>query len=130
MKKATFVIAVLLLALVRQAQADFVQTFNTGFANGGVIPDGSLTGWSDTRTLVGVPGGPITDVSVTLNLSGGWNGDLYAYLVHSSGFAVLLNRVVRDTGNSPGYSTAGMNLTLNDAGSLNIHSVLAPSGGP
>ena len=33
---------------------------------------------------------------MTLNLSGGWNGDLYAYLVHNSGFAVLLNRVGRN----------------------------------
>ena len=56
MKRATLVIAVLLLALARPAQANFVQTFNTGFQNGGVIPDGSLTGWSDTRTLSGAAG--------------------------------------------------------------------------
>ena len=129
MKKATFVIAVLLLALARQAQADFVQTFNTGFANGGVIPDGSFTGWSDTRA-VSTPGlDHITDLSVSLNLSGGWNGDLYAYLVHSSGFAVLLNRVGRATSNAPGFGTAGMNVILSDAGSLNIHSVPVPTSG-
>ena len=90
-------VAVLLLALTRPAQADFVQTFITDFQNGAVIPDGNLTGWSDTRTLSGAPSGPITNVSVTLDLSGGWNGDLYAYLVHDSGFAVLLNRVGRET---------------------------------
>jgi subtilisin-like proprotein convertase family protein len=121
MKKATFVTAVLLLALARSAQADFVQTFTTGFQNGGVIPDGSFTGWSDTHNLAGAPSS-ITDVSVSLNLSGGWNGDLYAYLVHSSGFAVLLNRVGRETGNTPGYGNAGMNVVLNDAASVNIHS--------
>jgi len=106
MKKATLVIAVLLLALAHPAQADFVQTFNTGFQNGGVVPDGSLTGWSDTRNVTGA-GGAITDVNVTLSLSGGWNGDLYAYLVHNSGFAVLLNRVGRATGNPTGYGDAG-----------------------
>jgi subtilisin-like proprotein convertase family protein len=124
MKKAAFVIVLLLLALARPAQADFVQTFNTGFQNGGVIPDGSLTGWSDTVN-VSVPGtslNQMTDVSVTLNLSGGWNGDLYAYLVHNSGFAVLLNRVGRGTGDAPGYGNAGMNVVLNDAGGVNIHS--------
>jgi len=121
MKRITFVTAVAVLALVRLAQADFVQTYNTGFQNGGVIPDGSLTGWSDTRTVSASPG-LITDVSVSLNLSGGWNGDLYAYLVHSSGFAVLLNRVGVDGINSAGYGNAGMNVVLNDAGALgNIH---------
>ena len=121
--------AVLLVALERPAQADFVQTFSSGFQNGGVIPDGSMTGWSDTRAVSGTPAGPITDVSVSLNLSGGWNGDLYAYLVHGSGFAVLLNRVGRSSTDAPGYGTSGMNLTLSDAGLLNIHSVSAPGAG-
>jgi subtilisin-like proprotein convertase family protein len=130
MKKATFLTAILLLALARSAQADFVSTMtaNSGFANGGVIPDGSLTGWSDTRSVSGI--GNISDVSVTLNLSGGWNGDLYAYLVHGSGFSVLLNRVGVTANGSPGYGTAGMNVTLSDAAVLgNIHSVLAPVSG-
>jgi len=129
MKRATFLIAILLLALARPAQADFVQTFNTGFQNGGVIPDNNLNGWTDTRT-VSTPGfDHITDLSVTLNLSGGWNGDLYAYLVHSSGFTVLLNRVGVGTGNSVGYGTSGMDVILSDAGSLNIHSVSVPTSG-
>jgi hypothetical protein len=52
-------------------------------------------------SALNLPAGPtITDVNVGLQLSGGWNGDLYAYLVHSSGFAVLLNRVGRGTGNA------------------------------
>ena len=49
MKRATFVIAVLLLALVRPAQANFIESWNSGFNKGGVIPDGDLSGWSDTN---------------------------------------------------------------------------------
>ncbi len=131
MKRTFGVIVVLLVALARPVQADFFQTFDAGFQNGGVIPDGPLTGWTDTRTLSGAPSGPITDVSVTLNLSGGWNGDLYAYLVHDTGFAVLLNRVGRGVGNSAGYGDAGMNVTLSDSALVNIHSYGgsgAPSG--
>ena len=30
---------------------------------------------------------------MTLNLTGGWNGDLYAYVQYGSGFTALLNRV-------------------------------------
>jgi subtilisin-like proprotein convertase family protein len=124
------VAAVALMALAHAAQADFVQTWNSGFQNGGLIPDGSLTGWSDTRTVSG-PAGAISDVSVTLNLSGGWNGDLYAYLVHSSGFAVLLNRVGRDNSSGPGYSTSGMSsVVLNDAATGgDAHLVSAPATG-
>ena len=118
----TLTIALLLLALARPAQADFVQTFTNGFQNGGVISDGNLTGWTDVRTLSDAPRGPITNVSVTLNLSGGWNGDLYAYLEHDSGFSVLLNRVGRGTDNGAGYGDAGMNVVLNDAASVNLHS--------
>ena len=129
MKTTTLTITVLLLALARLAQANFVQTFNTGFQNGGVIPDGSRSGWTDTQTLSGAPVDPITGLSVTLNLSGGWNGDLYAYLVHSSGFAVLLNRVGRTGANDSGYGDAGMSVTFNDAAPVNIHSVTPPVAG-
>jgi subtilisin-like proprotein convertase family protein len=131
MKKITLLIPVLLAALALPVRADFVQSWNSGFQNGGVIPDGSLVGWSDTRTLTGAGvGDRITDVSVTLNLSGGWNGDLYAYLVHSSGFAVLLNRVGSTAGNDAGYGTSGMNIVLNDAGAGgDIHWVSAPTSG-
>ena len=130
MKRTTLMIAVLVLAVARPAQASFVQTFNTGFQNGGVIPDDSMTGWSDTRNVVGAPGSPMTGVSVTLSLGGGWNGDLYAYLVHSSGFAVLLNRVGRTGANEAGYGDSSMNLVLNDGAALNIHDVSGPGAGP
>src|SRR5215210_9531372 len=35
----------------------------------------------------------ITSISFTFTTTGGWNGDLYAYLSHGDGFGVLLNRV-------------------------------------
>jgi subtilisin-like proprotein convertase family protein len=132
MKKTILALTTTMLVLAHPARADFLQTFTTDFQNGGVIPDGSLTGWSDTRTVGGL-GGPITDVNVTLNLSGGWNGDLYAYLVHDTGFAVLLNRVGRGTGNAPGYGNAGMSVTLDEAAIVagNIHTyggLSVPSG--
>ena len=107
-------LAVLLLALAWSARADYVQTFDSGFQSGGLVPDDNKSGWTDTRTLSGVSGA-IADVSVTLNLSGGWNGDLYAYVVHNDGFAVLLNRVGRGTANPPGYGDSGMSVVFNEA---------------
>lgn len=110
----------------------FTYQFNSGFQNGGVIPDGNPNGWSDTRNLSGIDE-TITDVNVTLNISGGWNGDLYGYLVHDSGFAVLLNRVGKTSGNAFGYSDAGFNITLDGAaanGDIHLYRDLVnPNGG-
>ena len=100
----------------------FTYDWGSGFNNGGVIPDGNASGWSDTRTISGIfdpsPNpqhtDEIVDVNVRVNISGGYNGDLYGYLVHSSGFSVLLNRVGRTSTDAFGYSDAGMNITLND----------------
>jgi subtilisin-like proprotein convertase family protein len=64
----------------------------------------------------------ITDVSVTLNLSGGYNGDLYAYLSHGSSFAVLLNRVGVGSSSTYGYGDAGFVITLSSTAAANVHS--------
>ena len=99
-------------------------------ANAG-IPDGTPVGMMSTLN-VSAPLNYITNVTVTLNVAAGYNGDLYAYLVHGSGFAVLLNRVGRNASLPYGYSDAGINVTLDDnAGNGDIHgyrSVITPSG--
>jgi PEP-CTERM motif-containing protein len=58
---------------------------------------------------------------VNLNVSGGFNGDYYAYLVHNGGFAVLLNRAGRTSGNHFGYSDSGLNVTFSDGSPSDIH---------
>ena len=61
-------------------------------ATSGAIPDGSAAGWSATAAASGyLPS--ILDVTVNLNLSGGYNGDLYAYLSYGGVLVPLLNRV-------------------------------------
>ncbi len=102
------------------------------------IPDGLSTGRASVTNITSLIGG-LTDVNVTLNVSGGWNGDLYAYLVHDSGFAVLLNRAGKRAADSLGYDDAGFNVTLDDqAANGDIHSYRltlstnhnTPLGGP
>ena len=121
MKKIIILGAV--LATVVAANATIYTTnWSTGFANGGVVPDNNFSGWSDTRTVSTMPAGTFTGLSVDLQLTGGWNGDLYAYLVHSTGFSVLLDRVgmgVSGVG-SYGYGDAGMNVNLASTGT-SIH---------
>lgn len=69
---------------------------------------------SDPATIIG-------DVAVTLNISGGFNGDLYVYLSHGDGFAVLLNRVGRTSGNDYGYANTGFAVTLSGSATADIH---------
>lgn len=75
----------------------------------------------------------VSVVDVKIALSGGWNGDLVAYLRYDSGagvgFTTLLNRVGGDPSSSV-YTTSGMNVTLIEgAGSGNIHNTIPSSGG-
>ena len=88
------------------------------------IPDNSISGAAFGFTITD-PATSITDVSVTLNISGGWNGDSYAYLSHGSGFAVLLNRLgvgANTPGSSAdGYGDAGLAIRLSSAGAANVH---------
>ena len=109
-----------LLGALSGAQAITI-TWDSGFLNSGAIPDGNVTGWSDTRTISGLTGGNITDLSVNLQFAGGYNGDYYVTLTHSSGFSVLLNRVGRTSGNGFGYGDAGVNITLADGVGADIH---------
>ena len=109
-------------------------TSTYSFTVGQTIPDGSPSGLSDTRTLDFTSQHlySITDLQVTLNISGGFNGDYYGYLVHNGGFAVLLNRVGRTAANSVGYADSGLNITLSAASPNDIHNYQAifnPGGG-
>ena len=122
MKKLFLLLGVLAVAPVAQATL-----YTTNWTVGATVPDNNYSGWVNSQTVTEV--GTITPGSllVSLDLSGGWNGDLYAYLVHDTGFAVLLDRVGY-TGSGYGYGTAGMDVWLTDgAGVGNIETTLAPN---
>src|ERR1043165_9829612 len=84
------------------------------------IPDGDTAGLTDTHSLTGLSGA-ISDITVTLNISGGYNGDLFGYLVSDSGFAVLLNGIGRTDVNPYGSAGSGMNVAFNDQVGADIH---------
>jgi hypothetical protein len=116
--------ACVLAGLCGTAAAQLAFDFSIGLPDGGQIPDGNLAGWSDTRTLSGLPSGSILDLNVRLSVSGGYNGDLCGYLTHGSGFTILVNRVGRTASNPFGYENAGLSVTFDDeaVGSADIHS--------
>ncbi|MBM3884032.1 MAG: PEP-CTERM sorting domain-containing protein [Verrucomicrobia bacterium] len=78
------------------------------------IPDNNLAGVADTR-LFSSPIQSITEVKITLDIQGGYNGDLYGYLTYGTGFAVLLNRTGRTASAPFGYADSGFSVTLADA---------------
>ena len=87
-----------------------------------LLPDGTPLGLANSVN-VATPMEVITDLAVTLNVSGSFNGDLFAYLVHDSGHAVLLNRVGKTLANPMGYSDPGLNVTFIDSAPAgDIHS--------
>ncbi len=85
------------------------------------IPDNNASGVAFTF-FVGAPTPEvITSVSVSMNIAGGWNGDLFAYLSHGSGYSVLLNRVEKTAEHSTGSNTSGMDVTFSDSHVTDIH---------
>ena len=94
----------------------------SGYVNEQEVPNLFTLGANDTSEIV--------NVSVRLSLSGGFNGDLYGYLVGpNGGFAVLLNRVGKTATDVFGYSDAGLTIKLDDGGTYgDIHTYQEVSG--
>src|ERR1041385_4220358 len=85
----------------------------TNWPIGQPIPDGDPSGVASVQSI-STPITAITDLKVTLQVSGTWDGDLYCYLTHSPGFAVLLNRVGRRPESTVGYGDNGFDVMFDD----------------
>jgi subtilisin-like proprotein convertase family protein len=87
-----------------------------------VIPDDNPNGIASSIAVSGV-NGAISGISVTLDITNGYNGDLYGFLVNSNGgaFSVLLNRAGVQSGNAFGYSDSGFHVTFTDTAMNNVH---------
>ena len=119
--------ALLLAATCAQATLTWVsQTFSPGVT----IPAGNPVGVEATVDFTAASAGSeVLGITVDLNISGGYNGGLAAYLVAPNGTLVMLM-------NQPGYgvdgfgaSSSGMNITLSDAiGNPPIQSITGGSG--
>lgn len=94
--------------MVLCAGAAMGQVYTFNFTNSVTVPDATIEGMALATNLTGMSGA-INNVNVTLNITGGFNGDLYAYLAGpTGGFAVLLNRVgVSNNATQFGYANSG-----------------------
>lgn len=108
-------------------------TYQVGSVAGHTIADYPDSGFAVAINFNDATVGEITDLKFTFTITGGWNGDIYAYLSHGSSLAILLNQVGADSGNPDGYGTSGFqNITLASGAVQDIHQVAAPTaaGGP
>ena len=97
-----------------EAQTSFTNTLNQN------IPDGNPVGLVSSTSLSGLTG-TISGISVNLDITGGFNGNLYAYLLGPNGsMAVLLNRVGLSSSDAFGYDDTGFNITLTN-GAPDLH---------
>jgi len=124
MKKQFWIFLIAALIGMSARAELFSYTLNNIFAT---IPDGNLNGYQSSQSVVGIPGA-IQDINVTLNISGGFNGDFYAYLSHNGSAAILLNRPGRSSTSGVGYSDAGLGpdglggpFTFDDQASHDVH---------
>jgi subtilisin-like proprotein convertase family protein len=112
-----------LLALLTVAfvgTSAFAQSvFSTNLTINTAIPDNSPGGVASAFTVSGL-GGTISSVTVSVNISGGFNGDLFAYLTGPDGYAVLLNRAGVSGANPNGYGDTGFAMTFLSGGA-DIH---------
>jgi hypothetical protein len=114
-------IIVCLLTLSLAAFADPATYLYTATGLPASIPDNNANGYQNSLTISAIPG-PIIDVTVTLNIAGGFNGDLYVALDYNNTSAVLLNRVGLSAVSSVGYPDRGFAITLQDSATSDIHS--------
>lgn len=84
------------------------------------VPDGNPSGLANNQLVDGSIVS-IDSVKVSLNVTTTFNGDLYAYVTHGSGFSILLNRSGRTAGNDFGYDDDGFDVTFSDLASFDIH---------
>lgn len=104
-----------LSALATQTNTPAAYTPGVEMTNGPI-------GYTYTFNVTGATG-VVSDVSVDLNVSGGFNGNLYAYLDGPGGspMAILLNRVGVSSSSTYGASDPGLAITLDGNASANIH---------
>ena len=94
----------------------------------GVIPDGNPVGAVFAGSVSGLGGSTVSGLTVDLTITGGYNGDLYAYLIAPNGTLVVLMDQPGVGVNGFGAYGSGMSITLQD-GATDHGSIQGETGG-
>jgi hypothetical protein len=98
-------------------------------AQGIIIPEGNPIGITESITESGMAP-TVGGVTVSIDISGGNNGDLVGYLSYDGVIVTLLNRPGVSGGNPLGFTGSGFNVTISDTGSLNLNTAPETAGSP
>ncbi len=120
-------IVVIALLAFCQSSLDAATTVGPTFTVNTPVPDNSAVGLSNTQWITSTIT-HISEVNVQIVMSGGWSGDLYGYLAHDSGFAVLLNRPGRSLLNADGSGVSQLSVFFSDGAATDIHNAIPNSG--
>jgi hypothetical protein len=125
MRKTIWLAAVLWLPAAERSEATVYSfsangagSYSAGWTGSAGLPDHDGSG-----VVFGLnfgSAGTMSAVSVDVKITGGWNGDIYAYLSHGSDFAVLLNRSGLSGSDADGYGNRGYDVRL-VAGGTDVH---------
>ena len=94
-----------------------------------IIPDGNPIG-INVPISVSTAASFVSGVSLTIDISGGNNGDLYGYLSYDGQIVTLLNRPGVTGSNPLGFTGSGFDVTLSDNGGFNINTAPETPGVP
>jgi hypothetical protein len=124
------IVKILSVALLLSGFHSPAQQFSFTKQPNDLIPEGNPTEYSSTIDVTGVAGW-LTNVTVSLTVTGGYTGDYYSYLsCDNGGFAVLLNRVGKMSTNAVSYEDIGLSITLDDRAAADVHTYGDLSGAP
>ena len=109
MKKVLLLLCFLAATIPPLLQGQITETH--AFTTTRVVPDGNASGLQDVRNISSAIA-QISRVQVRLKINSDFMGDLYAYVRHSSGFCVLLNRPGKTASNAAGTDDSGLDVTF------------------
>ena len=118
-----------IMCLLTATWARAVLTVSQTFSPGVTIPAGNPVGVAVSGNFTAASAGDrVLGISVGLNISGGYNGSLYAYLVAPNGTLVTLMNQPGASVDWFGAESSGMNITLSDTGGSSIQNVTGGYG--
>jgi hypothetical protein len=125
--KVMKIILVATMAALLLIGADARAGYTIATDEGDTIPSG--VGLASTITSSAFLG-TISSLTVTLDINGGNNGDLYAYLSYDGMLVTILNRPGVTGSNPFGDPGSGYNVTLVDIAGVNLNTFAGTAGSP
>jgi subtilisin-like proprotein convertase family protein len=117
------------VSLLAAAGADAAVNVSQSFSPDLTIPEANEAGVVDSESFTAAPaGGTVSGLTLSLTTTGGYNGDLYAYLISPNGTRVTLMDLPGTGVDGFGAESSGMNLTLDDSAATSIQNVTGGSG--